>query len=203
MRKLLLLLLLIPVLGYTQVKSVWKDTRFLQEPVKNVLVVSQFYESEIRQNMEDDIISSLTAKGVGALASSSILVYDSLYLYSTLERKLDSAGIDGILVVKLIEERSTDMYIMPGELIPPYAYNYYEYYSFYYYHDLPIISDPNYYRKPGRTFRIDTYLYQNKGDMAIWGGSTKGLDPLNLDKAIRSFGKKLTKKMLSEDVITN
>jgi hypothetical protein len=202
MRKLLLILFIIPFTGTAQVKTIWKDSRFLQEPIKNVLVVSQFYDNEFRHKVEADVIGAFYNKGIGAIAATEVMEYDSMFLYSTLERKLDSAAIDGILIIKLIEERSTDMYIMPEELIPPYAYNYYEYYSFYYYHDLPIISDPNYYRKPGRTFRIDIYLYQNKGDMAIWGGQSNQLDPLRLDKALKSFGKKLIKKLLAEDMIS-
>jgi hypothetical protein len=101
----------------------------------------------------------------------------------------------------MVEERSTDMYILPEELIPPYAYNYYEYYSFYYYHDLPIIMDPNYYRKPGRTFRIDVYLYQNKGDMVIWGGKGKPINPLEPQKAIGKLGKSVVKQILKEGVV--
>ena len=202
MKKLLFILILVPLFGSAQIKTVWKDTRFMQEPLKKIMVISQFYDADQRMQAEKDIIQALEGKGIETVAASSVLIYDSMYYYSTLERILDSAGADGLLIVKLIEERSTDLYILPEEFIPPYAYNYYEYYSFYYYHDLPIISDPNYYRKPGRTFRIDAYLYQNKGDMAIWGGRSKQVDPMKPEKAINSLGKRLTKKMLSEDVIS-
>jgi len=200
MKKLFLIFLLLPVLVSAQVKTHWKDARFLAEPMKNLLVVSQFYDNDLRSLVESNMLDALKSKEIGAVAASSVLEYDSLYLYSTMERKLDSAGIDGILIIKMIEERSTDTYILPEELIPPYAYNYYEYYSFYYYHDLPIIMDPNYYRKPGRTFRIDVYLYQNKGDMAAWGGKSKSLNPLEPEKAIKKLGKSVTKRMLQEDV---
>jgi hypothetical protein len=202
MKKLFLLFILIPLFGSAQIKTVWKDTRFMKEPLKKVMVFSQFYNADQRLQAEENIVQALENKGIGAVSASSILIYDSMYYYSTLERILDSAGAEGLLIVKLIEERSTDLYIMPEEFIPPYAYNYYEYYSFYYYHDLPIISDPNYYRKPGRTFRIDIYLYQNKGDMAIWGGRSKQVDPLKPEKVIKSLGIKVTKKMLSEEVIS-
>lgn len=201
MKKIFLIFLLLPLFSFSQVKTHWKDARFLAEPMKNIMVVSQFYNGEIRAQLEGFMIDALASKGIGAVAASTVLEYDSMYLYSTIERKLDSAGIDGILIVKMIEERSTDMYVLPEELIPPYAYNYYEYYSFYYYHDLPIISDPNYYRKPGRTFRIDAYLYQNKGDMAAWGGQTKSMDPLEPEKIIKKLGKSITKRMLQEAVV--
>jgi len=201
MKKLLLLFLFLPLISVAQLNTSWKDARFLKDPLKNLMVVSQFYEQELREKVEVDMIAALQKKGIGAVPASKVLIYDSLYLYSTLERKLDSAAIDGILFIKMIEIRSTDMYILPQELIPPYAYNYYEYYSYYYYNDLPLISDPNYYRKPRQTFRIDIYLYQNKGDMAVWGGQTKMLDPLHPEKVLKSMPGKAVKKMLSEGVV--
>lgn len=201
MKKLFLICLLLPLIGTAQITTHWKDARFLAEPMKNLMVMSQFYDNGLRAQVESNMVDALKDNGIEAVAASNVLIYDSMYLYSTLERKLDSAGIDGILIVKMLEERGTDMYVLPEELIPPYAYNYYEYYSFYYYHDLPILMDPNYYRKPGRTFRIDAYLYQNKGDMAAWGGKSKNLNPLEPEKAIKKLGKSITKRMLQEGVI--
>ena len=202
MRKTFLIFLIIPLFSFAQVKTTWKDARFMKDPLQKILVVSQFYDQQLRDNVERNVIDALQDKGVAAVAASDVFMYDSTYLYSTCERKLDSAGLDGLLFIKMVDVRGTDMYIMPQELIPPFAYNYYEYYSFYYYHDLPIISDPNYYRKPGMTFRIDVNLYQNKGDMIIWGGQTKTLDPLEPEKVVKSLGKKLVKKMLSEKVVS-
>jgi len=201
MKKLLILFLLTPLLSFSQVKTIWKDARFLAEPVKKIMVFSQFYETEVRNEAETSMINALLARGIGAVKASDVFVYDSMYLYSTMERKLDSCDADGIMVIKMVEERSTDMYIMPEELIPPFAYNYYEYYSFYYYHDFPIIMDPNYYRKPGRTFRIDVYLYQNKGDMVIWGGQTKPVNPLEPQKVIGKLGKSVAKQIMKEGVV--
>lgn len=193
-------LLLLAMASFAQVKTVWKDVRFLKEPIQKLVVISQFENAELRKAAEESMISALHGKGIDAVGAYEIFTYDSTNYYSTLERKLDSAKVDGILVMKMIEERSTDMYILPEELIPPYAYNYYEYYSFYYYNDLPLISDPNYYRKPNRSFRMDVYVFQNKGDMVVWSGQSKQLDPLNPEKAIAKLSKKVAKVLLSQDV---
>jgi len=202
MKKILLIFLLLPLFSFAQIKTVWLDARFMKEPLRKLVVISQFYDEQVRGQVEENVISALEKKGIGAVSGDNILIYDSMYYYSTVERKLDSAGADGLLIVKMVEVRSTDMYILPQELIPPYAYNYYEYYSFYYYHDLPIISNPNYYRKPNMTFRIDVNLYQNKGDMIVWGGKTKALNPLEPEKAVKSLGKNIAKRMLSENVVS-
>ena len=193
--------ILIALSSFSQVKTVLKDARFLKEPLHKLVVVSQFVNHEQRQMAEESMVEALVNKGIDAVAAYDIFTYDSMNYYITLERKLDSAKVDGILVMKMVDARSTDMYVMPEESIPPYAYNYYEYYSFYYYNQLPIISDPNYYRRPNKTFRIDINLYQNKGDMIVWGGQSKAIDPLRPEKVIGKLGKKVVKSLLSQDLI--
>ncbi len=197
----LLLLVLFQLASTAQLTTIWKDARFMKKPLQKILVVPQFNDNRQREDAGVAILEAIRGTGIEAVLAPGLIRYDSMYYYSTLERKLDSAGIDGILVVKLVEVRGTDMYVLPGEVIPPYAYNYYEYYSYYYYHDLPIIVDPNYYRKPGLSFRIDVYLYQNKGDMAVWGGQTRTVDPLKPVKSWDRMAKKIVKVLLAEKLV--
>jgi hypothetical protein len=197
----LIVILLLSMPAAAQIQTVWKDARFLKQPMKKILVLSQFFDPGLRDEVTENFTTALADKGIRAVPAYDVLSYDSLFFYSTMERLLDSAGVDGIMVIKMIDIKNTDVYIMPQEMIPPYAYNYYEYYSFYYYHDLPIISDPNYYRRPGIAFRIDVNLYQNRGDMIVWSGKSKELNPLDPEKAIKSLGKKTAKILLSEDLV--
>ncbi len=201
MKKIFLLLIFLPAFSFAQVKTVWKDTRFLKAPLHKVVVMGQFFDKELRTQLETNVVEALQKKNIGAVAAQDVMIYDSMYFYSAVERILDSVGADGLLIIRMVNVRETDMFVMPQELIPPFAYNYYEYYSFYYYHDLPIIANPNYYRKPNLTFRIDANLYQNKGDMVVWGGQSKVLNPLDSEKVFKSLGKKITKRMMSEKVI--
>jgi len=119
MKKAIFLLFLIPLFTSAQVKTHWKDARFLSSPVENIMVFSQFNNSELRAEVEEAMVSALEAKGISAVGASAVFNYDSLYLYSTMERKFDSVGADGIMIIKMLEERSADMYIQPEELIPP------------------------------------------------------------------------------------
>ncbi len=194
--------LFISLMAGAQISPVWKDARFLKEPMKKIMVVSQFADPVYRQMAQDMLWSALTDKGYSAIPAYDIFAYDSMFLYSTMERKLDSAGVDGILIIKMIDAENTDLNIAPGDVIPPYAYNYYEYYSVFYYYDLPLISNANYYRKPGKKFRIDIYLYQNRGDMIVWGGQSNFVDPLNPEKAIKGISKKIVKNLRSEELIS-
>lgn len=197
-----LLIVLLSLPGIAQVKTIWKDTRFLKEPMQKLLVIVQFNDRQLRESLEEGVLTAIRDRGISAVSGQELLIHDSMFFYSTIERKLDSAEVDGMLILKMVDAESTDMYVMAPDVLPPYAYNYYEYYSFYYYHDLPIIIDPNYYRRPGKTYRIDVNLYQNKGDMIIWGGQSKNFDPLMPDKLTKTLGKRIVKKLLSEKMIS-
>ncbi|MCD4723789.1 MAG: hypothetical protein K8R63_03030 [Bacteroidales bacterium] len=197
-----LLIVLLSLPGIAQVKTIWKDTRFLKEPMQKLLVIVQFNDRQLRESLEEGVLTAFRDRGISAVSGQGLLIYDSMFYYSTIERKLDSAEVDGMLILKMVDAESTDMYVMAPDVLPPYAYNYYEYYSFYYYHDLPVIIDPNYYRRPGKTYRIDVNLYQNKGDMISWGGQSKSFDPLMPDKLTKTLGKRIVKKLLSEKMIS-
>lgn len=189
--------------AFAQVQTVWKDTRFMKEPLAKIAIISQFRDTDARNVMETIMLDALRSNGIEAISIYDMIHYDSMFYYSTIERKLDSAGVDGLLIIKMLDAENTDLYIAPGDVIPPYAYNYYEYYSFYYYHDLPIIIYPEYYDRTDLGFRIDFYLYQNKGDMVVWGGKSKLIDPNGLEKPMSKLGKKVVKFLVKEDIVTS
>jgi hypothetical protein len=196
-----LLLQLCALPATAQLRTVWDDTRFLQEPMKKLLLIVQFHDKDLRGEASESLLKALSGKGIVMIDAYSMLHYDSMYRYSTLERKFDSAGVDGILIARLVDVRESDMYIMPGDVIPPYAYNYFEYYSFYYYNDLGIITRPGYYEKQGREFRIDLNLYQNRGDMIVWGAQYRLSSYAKTAKALSPVAKATAKALLSKKLV--
>jgi hypothetical protein len=198
---LFLLLQLCALPTMAQLSTVWDDTRFLQEPMKKVMLIVQFHDEGLREEASELLLKAIGDKGVGMMDAYCMLHYDSMYRYSTLERKLDSAEVDGILIARLVDVRESDMYIMPGDVIPPYAYNYFEYYSFYYYNDLGIITRPGYYEKQGREFRIDLNLYQNRGDMIVWGAQYRLSSYAKTAKALSPVAKATAKALLSKKLV--
>jgi hypothetical protein len=203
-KKTCLLLFLLQLCAFSataQLRTVWDDTRFLTEPMKKVMLIVQFQDEGLRTEAVELLLKAHGDKGVAIMDAYCMLHYDSMYRYSTLERKLDSAGVDGILIARLVDIRESDMYIMPGDVIPPYAYNYFEYYSFYYYHDLGIITRPGYYEKAGRNFRIDLNLYQNKGDMIVWGGQYMLSSYAKTAKSLWPMAKATAKSLLTKKLL--
>jgi len=46
------------------------------------------------------------------------------------------------------------------------------------------------------------YLYRNKGDMSVWGGQTRIVDPLNPVKSWDKIAKKIVKILRSEGLVS-
>jgi len=180
---------------------IMSDTRFLRDPIEKIAVITQIPDAQFRGKVEEVILAAFEKKGIDAMNAYDMILYDSTYYYGTLERDFTTEGIDGILIVKLINIEISDMYIFPGDVLPPDAYNYFEYYSVYYYYDLPIITEPGYLSRIDRTFRIDMNLYQNKGDMIVMSAQSKLLDPMNPDKTIKNLGKNLAKILAKQGFV--
>jgi len=189
------------MLSATSQTLIMKDTRFLREPIEKVAVLTQIPDDSLLQSVESSILTALERKGIAAMSTRDFLIKDSVYRYSTLEREFKNNAIDGILIVKLVTIEISDQYIFPGDVLPPDAYNYYEYYSVYYYYDLPIITEPGYFAKENRTFRIDLNLYQNQGDMIVFSAQTPVFDPLSPEKITKSIGKKIAKILGSKEFV--
>lgn len=184
-----------------QLTTILKDTRFFKGPLEKIALITQISDTAFRKDVEAAVVAAFEKKHIPCVNAYDLILPDTLIFYSTLEREFYDAGADGVLIVKLVDVELTDMYIIPGGVLPPDAYNYYEFYSVYYYFDLPVVGVPGYLQREDRTFRLDANLYQGKGDMIIWSGQSRPVDPADYGKTVQSFARKLAKILLSEDLI--
>lgn len=187
--------------GFGQMKSILKDTRFFEGPMDKITFITQVRDDAMRHYLESSLENSFTQKKVGHVNIYDLVRPDTIAYYSTLEREMYDAKVDGVLIVKLVDVELSDMYIIPGGVLPPDAYNYYEFYSVYYYYDLPAMSDSLYLQRTDRSFRLDANLYQGKGDMIIWSVQSSIIDIADYTKTFDSFTKKLAKGLISEKLV--
>ena len=197
----LLAVLAVSLGGYAQLETILKDIRFFNGPMEKIAFITQVSDEGMRQYVESSMEASFTKKKIGHLNVYDYVRSDTIAYYSTLERQMYDAGADGVLIIKLVDVELSDMYIIPGGVLPPDAYNYYEFYSVYYYYDLKSMSIPGYLQREDRSFRLDANLYQGKGDMIIWSVQSNLIDPNDYTKAVDSFIKKLAKGLLSEKLV--
>jgi hypothetical protein len=189
------------VCSEAQVSTILKDKRFFEGPLEKIAVITQVPDTGFRKQLDDALAAAFNNKKISFVNAHDLFPPDTLIFYSTLEREFYEAGTDGVLIVKLIDVGLSDMYIIPGGVLPPDAYNYYEFYSVYYYYDLPLIGVPGYLERKDRTFRLDANLYQGKGDMILWAGQSKNIDMADYEDDLKTFAKKLAKTLRSEKLL--
>lgn len=78
-------------------------------PYKNILVVSLFESFDIRRYLEKEIVKQLSAKGVKAVASTSLMNTKTPVTRQTFLDMVESLGSDAVLVTQLVslESRGT------------------------------------------------------------------------------------------------
>ncbi len=85
-----------------QVTRVQKLSETADAPYRNVLVVSLFKSFDVRRYLEKDIVKQLAARGVAAVASTSLMDTRTPVTRQTFLAMVEAQGSDAVLVTRLV-----------------------------------------------------------------------------------------------------
>ncbi|AEM70833.1 hypothetical protein Murru_1793 [Allomuricauda ruestringensis DSM 13258] len=198
-------LLLLMGCSSTRLVSTWKNPDIVLFDAYQVLVVGMVQDDSARMEFESRFADALKDQGVDAMRS--IDLFDVEFTSSQrseqeleeVEQQLLDKGFDAILFTKVVgtENRRTfrEHINEVDKMLMRFSTDYLEHQEIYY--------DPEYYD----TFNIyhaETSLYcicVGKEIELVWRGEVDVTEPTNVDKAIGSYVKLVTKSMGEEDVI--
>ncbi|NDV15688.1 hypothetical protein GO009_06585 [Muricauda sp. TY007] len=198
-------LLLLIGCSSTRLVSTWKNPDIVLFDAYQVLVVGMVQDDSARMEFESRFADALKNQGVDAMRS--IDLFDVEFTSSQrseqeleeVEQQLLDKGFDAILFTKVVgtENRRTfrEHINEVDKMLMRFSTDYLEHQEIYY--------DPEYYD----TFNIyhaETSLYcicVGKEIELVWRGEVDVTEPTNVDKAIDSYVKLVTKSMGEEDVI--
>lgn len=198
-------LLLLMGCSSTRLVSTWKNPDIVLFDAYQVLVVGMVQDDSARMEFESRFADALKNQGVDAMRS--IDLFDVEFTSSQrseqeleeVEQQLLDKGFDAILFTKVVgtENRRTfrEHINEVDKMLMRFSTDYLEHQEIYY--------DPEYYD----TFNIyhaETSLYcicVGKEIELVWRGEVDVTEPTNVDKAIDSYVKLVTKSMGEEDVI--
>ena len=89
-----------------QVTQVQALSETADAPYNNILVISLFKSFDARRNLEREIVKQLEAKGVTAVASTSLMDTRTPVTRETFQAMADSLGSDAALVTQLVNLQS-------------------------------------------------------------------------------------------------
>lgn len=153
--------------------------------IGNVLVWAMFEKLEYQKPFEQYAASYFNSKGFKALESLSFLPPGKKQGLETLEKKFDSLGIDGILVVTYKGTDKSQSYIPPTTTVyPDYYYNYYNYYNWGYplYGAGANVVTTGGYWVTSSVINLEANLYSNSDNGLLWQASITVDDPQYIDQ---------------------
>ncbi|MEC7263242.1 MAG: hypothetical protein VXW38_05845 [Bacteroidota bacterium] len=198
-------LLLLMGCSSTRLVGTWKNPDIVLFDAYQVLVVGMFRDDHARMEFETKFVDELKKQGVDAMRSIDLFDVDftssqrSEKEIEEVEEQLLEKGFDAILFTKVVgtENRSTFKEHLNNidKMLVRFSNDYLEHQDIYY--------DPEYYDS-FNIYHAETSLYcicVGKERDLIWRGEVDVTEPQNVEKAIDSYIKLITKSMGEQEVI--
>ena len=155
------------------------------EKIGNVVVWAMFDKLEYQKPFEQYATGYFNSKGFKAMESLSVLTPGVKYDLKELEKKFDSLGVDGILVITYKGTDKSQVYVPPTTTIyPDYYYNYYNYYNWgypMYGYGANVVTSGGYWATTS-TVNLHANLYANSNNNLLWTGDISIDDPDYVDE---------------------
>jgi len=155
------------------------------EKIGNVVVWAMFDKLEYQKPFEQYASNYFNSKGFKSMESLGFIAPGHKFELAQLEKKFDSLGIDGILVVTYKGTDKSDTYIPPTTTVyPDYYYNYYNYYNWGYpmYGMGSNVVTTGGYWVSSSTVNIQANLYANSNNDLIWTAEIAIDNPQYIDQ---------------------
>jgi hypothetical protein len=155
----------------TELTSSWSDPGLGGKTFTNLVVVGVAKENTMRRTFEDDFVKDLQSRGIKAAASYTLAGEGQLDK-DAFEAKLKEIGADGVIVTRLVDQKTVQTYYPPtySTMAAPSAYygGWYGYYSMGYTYE----SSPGYVAND-QVYRLETNLYDVDAVKLAWSGLTE------------------------------
>jgi len=162
----------------------WTNPKENQK-IGNVVVWAMFDKLEYQKPFEQYATNYFASKGFKAVESLNFIPPGQKLGLPELEKKFDSLGIDGILVITYKGTDKSESYIPPSTTVyPDYYYNYYNYYNWgypMYGMGANVVTTGGYWVSTS-VVNLHANLYSNSNNGLIWTAEISIDDPQYIDQ---------------------
>lgn len=191
----------------TTIQSTWSDPTFAREPFERVAVVALFDTAAESRTFEERAARELTQRGVDAVPSHTLLDGDRMLEQDELRSELASAGVDGILIYRLIavDERNVYRNPTPYLAVPramvwgdPYYWYYYPRWEYYWHwrSTWDVTRSPGYW-EPLAYVIVESSLYDAAMDRLVWTAKSETLDGTKFESLAESIATETTDRLVA------
>jgi hypothetical protein len=167
----------------TQFKSTWRDptahpVALRAQPVAAFVITTN---ETTRRAGEDILARELSARGVRGIPGYQLTGEKPARDSEALRRKLQAAGIEGTVIMRVVDRR-VELDYVPGGPLYGSMYGYWEF-------GWGMMGRPGY-LETDTIVSVETLVYSLPQDKLLWGGVSETTDPSNLDSFIKEIVKK-------------
>lgn len=157
----------------SRVTSVWTDPGAQPTQYRMLVVFGVASKTKVRRAYEDNFATALTATGVSARPSHTLVSEKSLKRPTQIRRALSGANADALIVTHLIPEAVQTTEPAARATSIPDAYRRFDRYYSQVHSD---VARPDYYAGY-QALRLETNLYDAQRETLVWSGRSQPLDP--------------------------
>jgi len=160
----------------TALTSVWKDSTYQGGPLKKILVIGVFRETDIKKYFEDEFARELKASGVDAVASYTVFPEEDILNKETITEKIKELKMDSVLVTRVIDVRDVSGY----ETYPTHVNPGGDFYNYYVMCCQTTVMS-------GYVVMLETRIFEEKYDKLLWSATSESSLQRYREDTIQSF----------------
>lgn len=165
--------------GGTTFDSTWKDPAVSTIEFTKVLTVSIGKDDGQRRTIEDRMAQAIMARGrASAVPAYSLLSADEVRDTAISRAKVEAAGVDGIVTVRMVGTQS-EQRLVQGAPMPSYYASPWGYYGY----GWGMAYSPSY-LVTDTEVQLETNIYSLKENRLIWSGRSRTLNPESVNQMI-------------------
>lgn len=179
----------------TSFVSTWRDPDVKPLAFQKVLAVAFLPDEGQRRSAEDRMVANI--KRAEAIPSYRILSREEMKDKDAARAKVEQMGIDGAVTMRFLGKDEKLEYV-PGTSY--YGPSYYQPFWGYYGYAQPMMYDPGYYTQT-QIIRLETNIYDLKGEKLVWTGHSETSDPTSLNDLIDSVARATGDELVKEGLL--
>jgi hypothetical protein len=193
----------------TNFSQSYRNPGYEETVFKRVLIIAVAQNEESRKTFEDALASAIANEGGTAAPSYTVLPDSTQISEQQLYTVIQDAGIDGVLLTRLLSVDKDTEYTPPKKYNNPqtryypagpgWGYGYGGYYGWYG-TTYAEVHTPGYF-DTSTTLKLESNLYSVATNELVWTGQSETIDPDSLDDARASVTQAVAKKLKEERLI--
>src|SRR5437867_10123731 len=182
----------------TSFESTWRapDARPIHLTGKKVVGLFMSKSPAKRRVAEDAMAREITARGAQGVPAYTVLSDDEIKDQEVVQRKLDSLGFSGVVVMRVVGHETQYSYQLDTVWSRP---HYGHFWGGYWRWGWSTVYDPGY-LIVDKVVKVETLVYSLEQNKLIWAGVSRTVDPTQIDSFIAELAKAVSDQMRKDGV---